>query len=243
MPDDSRQSTPFDAGKPMTLRELAEWNAVRTRDTWRIFQIMGEFVEGYERLARCGPSVSVFGSARTPDGHPYYELGRTVGRRLAERGYAVITGGGPGVMEAANRGAQDAGGASVGLNIVLPHEQHTNPYVDPDKNLTFDYFFARKAMFVKYAQGFIVLPGGFGTMDELFESLTLIQTGKTTRFPIVLMGVAYWQGLLDWMRAQLLDGGYVSPGDLDLLTLTDSPDEAITAIEAFAENSGLSPNF
>lgn len=241
MPD-TRQPTPFEADKPMTLRELAEWNAVRTRDTWRVFQIMGEYVEGYERLARCGPSVSVFGSARTPEGHPYYEMGRAVGRRLAERGYAVITGGGPGVMEAANRGARDAGGVSVGLNIVLPHEQGTNPYVDPRHSLTFDFFSARKAMFVKYAQGFIVLPGGFGTMDELFESLTLIQTGKSTRFPVVLMGASYWQGLLDWIRGQLLDGGYVSPRDVDLFSVTDSPDEAVAQIEAYADTEGLGPN-
>ena len=239
----SRQATPFDADKPMTLRELAEWNAVRQRDTWRIFQIMGEFVEGYERLSRCGPSVSVFGSARTPDDHPYYAMGRAVGARLAERGYAVITGGGPGIMEAANRGARDAGGVSVGLNIRLPHEQGANPYVDPDKNLLFEFFFARKAMFVKYAQGFIVLPGGFGTMDELFESFTLIQTRKTARFPVVLMGRAYWQGLLDWIRTQLLDGGYISPDDVDLFSVTDSPEDAVAIIEAYADTDGVTPNF
>jgi len=238
-----RQPTPFDATKPMTLRELAEWNAVRARDTWRIFQIMGEFVEGFERMGSCGPSVSVFGSARTPEGHPYYELGRAVGRRLAERGYAVITGGGPGVMEAANRGARDAGGVSVGLNIVLPHEQGTNPYVDPDKAIYFDFFFARKTMFVKYAQGFIVLPGGFGTLDELFESLTLIQTGKTARFPVILMGTEYWSGLMDWIQAQLLDGGFISPDDPGLFALTDSPEEAVALIEAFADVEGVAPNF
>ncbi len=241
MPD-TRQPTPFEADKQMTIRELAEWNAVRTRDTWRVFQIMGEYVEGYERLARCGPSVSVFGSARTPEGHPYYDMGRAVGQRLAERGYAVLTGGGPGVMEAANRGARDVGGVSVGLNIVLPHEQGTNPYVDPKHSLTFDFFSARKAMFVKYAQGFIVLPGGFGTMDELFESLTLIQTGKSVRFPVVLMGASYWQGLLDWIRAQLLDGGFISPGDVDLFSVTDSPEEAVAMIEAYADTEGLGPN-
>lgn len=238
-----RQPTPFEADKPMTLRELAEWNDARVRDTWRIFQIMGEFVEGFERLGRVGPSVSVFGSARTPEGHPAYELGRTVGRMLAEHGYAVITGGGPGVMEAANRGARDAGGVSVGLNILLPHEQGTNPYVDVDKALYFDFFFARKTMFVKYAQGFVVLPGGFGTLDELFESLTLIQTHKTERFPVVLMGTSYWQGLLDWMRGQLLDGGFISTGDPDLFTLTDDPAEAVATIESFAATQGLGPNF
>ena len=183
--------TPYQANKKMSQEEQAAWQATRLRDTWRIFRIMGEFVEGFERLAEVGPSVSVFGSARTPPGTPYYELGREVGRRLVERGYAVITGGGPGIMEAANRGAQEAGGASVGLNIVLPHEQRVNPYVDPDRALHFDFFFARKTMFVKYAQGFIVLPGGYGTMDELFESLTLIQTGKTARFPVILMGTKW----------------------------------------------------
>ena len=239
----TRQPTSFEADKPMTLRELAEWNAVRTQDTWRVFKIMGEFVEGYERLARCGPSVSVFGSARTPEGHPYYAMGVAVGRTLAEHGYAVITGGGPGIMEAANRGAQEAGGVSVGLNITLPHEQAGNPYVDRDKNLDFEFFFARKTMFVKYAQGFVVLPGGFGTMDELFESLTLIQTRKTSPFPVVLMGEAYWRGLLDWLNDQLLGGGYISPEDPSLFTVTDDPAEAVRIIEAYAEADGLTPNF
>ena len=235
--------TPFEADRPMTPRDLAAWQRRRSEDTWRVFRIMGEFVEGFERLSSVGPSVSVFGSARTPPGTEYYELGVAVGRRLAERGYAVITGGGPGIMEAANKGAQEAGGASVGLNIVLPHEQGSNPYVDPDKDLVFDFFFARKTMFVKYAQGYVVLPGGFGTMDELFESLTLIQTRKTARFPVVLMGSTYWAGLLDWIRGTLLAGGYVSPGDPDLLVLTDDPDEAVDVIERFCDEAGVSPNF
>ena len=235
--------TPFDADKPMAPADLAAWNEARIGDTWRVFRIMGEFVEGFERLARVGPSVSVFGSARTPPGSPEYELGRAVGHALATAGYAVLTGGGPGVMEAANRGAQDAGGASVGLGIVLPHEQRMNPYVDPDKSLIFDFFFARKTMFVKYAQGFVVLPGGFGTLDELFEAITLIQTGKATRFPVVLMGTAYWSGLLEWIRTAMLGGGFVSPGDPDLLSLTDDPAEAVRIIEAFTAESGVAQNF
>ena len=235
--------TPFDADKPMTPADLAAWNEKRISDTWQVFRIMGEFVEGFERLARIGPSVTVFGSARTPDGAPFYEMGRAVGRALAEAGFAVLTGGGPGIMEAANRGAQDAGGASVGLGIVLPHEQRTNPYVDRDKELLFDFFFARKTMFVKYAQGYVVLPGGFGTLDELFEAVTLIQTGKATRFPIVLMGTAYWAGLVEWIRATLLADGMISPADPDLITLTDDPAEAVRIIEAFTDATGVAQNF
>jgi uncharacterized protein (TIGR00730 family) len=235
--------TPFDADKPMAPADLAAWNEKRIADTWHIFRIMGEFVEGFERLARIGPSVSVFGSARTPPGSPDYELGRAVGRTLAEQGYAVLTGGGPGVMEAANRGAQEAGGASVGLGIVLPHEQRTNPYVDRDKEIVFDFFFARKTMFVKYAQGFIVLPGGFGTLDELFEAVTLIQTRKSARFPVVLMGTAFWGGLLDWIRQTLLTTGYISVEDPDLLSLTDDPAEAVRIIEAFTAEEGVAQNF
>jgi uncharacterized protein (TIGR00730 family) len=243
MPDAPRQPTPYEAPKAMTPAEREEWERRRSTDTWRVFRIMSEFVEGFDRLSRVGPSVSVFGSARTPPGAPYYEMGVAVGRALAERGYAVITGGGPGIMEAANKGAQEAGGVSIGLNIALPHEQGSNPYVDPDKNLLFEFFFARKTMFVKYAQGFVVLPGGFGTLDELFESLTLIQTRKTARFPVVLMGTDYWAGLLGWVRQTLRGGGYVSPDDPDLVTLTDSPEEAADAIERFGEESGIAPNF
>lgn len=241
--DSSPKATPFDAEKAMSARELAEWNEVRIQDTWRIFRIMSEFVEGFERMGRVGPSVSVFGSARTPPGSEYYEMGVAVGRTLVEHGFAVITGGGPGIMEAANKGAQEGGGASVGLGIVLPHEQSANPYVDPDKNLMFDFFFARKTMFVKYAQGYIVLPGGFGTMDELFESLTLIQTRKTARFPVVLMGSAYWSGLMDWINSTLLEGGYISPDDPALVSLTDDPLEAVSIIESFTQAEGISTNF
>lgn len=242
MPD-TPVPTPFHAEKPMSPSDLARWNEARIKDTWRVFRIMSEFVEGFERMGTIGPGVSVFGSARTKPGTPEYELGVAVGRTLAERGYAVITGGGPGIMEAGNKGAQAGGGASVGLNIVLPHEQSGNPYIDPDKELTFDFFFARKTMFVKYAQGYIVLPGGFGTMDELFESLTLIQTGKADRFPVVLMGTEYWSGLLAWIESTLKAGGYISPDDTDLFHLTDDPDEAVDIIDRFCQQGGVTPNF
>ncbi len=197
-------------------------------DPWRVMRIQSEFVEGFGALAELGPAVSVFGSARTKPGTPFYEIGTQVGRRLVEKGYAVITGGGPGAMEAANKGARDAGGASVGLGIELPFEQGLNEYVNLGVN--FRYFFARKTMFVKYAQGFIVLPGGFGTLDELFEAVTLVQTQKVTSFPIVLMGTEYWGGLFDWLRGTVLDAGTVSRKDVDLLHLTDDVDEAVRMV-------------
>jgi uncharacterized protein (TIGR00730 family) len=194
-------------------------------DPWRVMRIQSEFVEGFGALAELGPAVSVFGSARTRPGSPEYEAGVAIGRALAEAGFSVITGGGPGSMEAANKGAGEAGGVSVGLGIELPFEQGLNPYVDIGVN--FRYFFVRKTMFVKYASGFIVLPGGFGTLDELFEALTLVQTRKVTRFPIVLFGTAYWQGLIDWVRNTVVDGGKASAIDLDLVHLTDDVGEAI----------------
>ncbi len=197
-----------------------------------MMRIQAEFVEGFGALAELGPAISVFGSARTKPDHPHYTLGVEVGRRLAEAGYAVITGGGPGAMEAANRGACEAGGISVGLGIELPHEQGMNEWVD--LGVHFRYFFARKTMFVKYAQGFIVLPGGFGTFDELFEALTLVQTQKVTSFPIVLIGTEYWGGLLDWIRSTVLADGMIGPPDVDLLTLTDDVDEAIEVVHRFA---------
>jgi uncharacterized protein (TIGR00730 family) len=206
-------------------RGSSEW--VHT-DPWRVMRIQSEFVEGFGALAELGPAVSVFGSARTKPGSAFYELATDVGRRLVQAGYAVITGGGPGAMEAANKGALDAGGASVGLGIELPFEQGLNEYVNLGVN--FRYFFARKTMFVKYAQGFIVLPGGFGTLDELFEAVTLVQTQKVTSFPIVLMGSDYWGGLFDWLRGTVLDAGTVSPKDVDLLHLTDDVDEAVLMV-------------
>jgi uncharacterized protein (TIGR00730 family) len=203
----------------------AEWLHA---DPWRVMRIQSEFVEGFGALAELGPAVSVFGSARTKPGSPYYALAEEVGGRLVRAGYAVITGGGPGAMEAANKGAADAGGASVGLGIELPFEQGLNDYVNLGVN--FRYFFARKTMFVKYAEGFIVLPGGFGTLDELFEAVTLVQTQKVTSFPIVLMGTDYWGGLLDWLKASALDHGTISEKDLRLLHVTDDLDEAVRTI-------------
>ncbi|MFC7487654.1 TIGR00730 family Rossman fold protein [Knoellia sp. CPCC 206453] len=206
-------------------RGSADW--VHT-DPWRVMRIQSEFVEGFGALAELGPAVSVFGSARTNEDDPTYDLGVRVGASLVEAGYAVITGGGPGAMEAANKGACEAGGTSVGLGIELPFETGLNPYVDLGVN--FRYFFARKTMFVKYSQGFIVLPGGFGTLDELFEAITLVQTQKVTSFPIILMGTAYWQGLLDWLQSSALTAGTISAKDLALITLTDDVEEAVAAI-------------
>jgi uncharacterized protein (TIGR00730 family) len=199
-------------------------------DPWRVHRITAEFVEGFGALAELGPAVAVFGSARTKPDSVEYQQGVEVGRLLAEAGYAVITGGGPGAMESANQGAVKGGGTSVGLGIELPFEQGLNDYVDLGVN--FRYFFARKTMFVKYAQGFIVLPGGFGTMDELFEALTLVQTRKVTSFPIVLLGAAYWSGLVEWLRTAMVGQGKASPADLDLFKVTDSPAEAVEAIRA-----------
>ncbi|MFL5777565.1 MAG: TIGR00730 family Rossman fold protein [Chloroflexota bacterium] len=202
-------------------------------DPWRALRILSEFVDGFDALAGLGPAVTVFGSARTRPDDPLYELARRIGRRLAEDGFAVITGGGPGSMEAANRGCQEGGGLSVGCNIELPHEQSINAYVD--LGVEFRYFFARKTMFVKYADGFVILPGGFGTLDELFEALTLIQTRKVRNFPVVLVGTAYWRGLIAWIREVQLPAGAIAAGDIDLLQLTDDPDEVISIMHTFRE--------
>ena len=202
-------------------------------DPWRVLRIQAEFVEGFGALANLGPAISVFGSARTPGDHPDYALARRTAGLLVGAGYAVITGGGPGIMEAANRGAWEAAGTSVGLGIELPFEQGMNEYVDLGVN--FRYFFARKTMFVKYSQGFVVFPGGFGTIDELFEALTLVQTGKVTTFPIILVGSAYWRGLVDWLRATMSADGKISPGDLDLIHVTDDPQEAVAILRAAEE--------
>jgi uncharacterized protein (TIGR00730 family) len=202
-------------------------------DTWRALRILSEFVEGFEALAGVGRAVAVFGSARNADGSPGYELARQVGGELARAGFAVITGGGPGAMEAANRGAHEAGGLSIGCNIELPHEQHLNPYVD--LSVEFHYFFARKTMFVKYSDAFVIMPGGLGTLDELFEALTLIQVGKIRNFPVVLIGHAYWDGLLAWMRDVQVPAGAIAAADLDLIDVTDDPAEAVAIIVAYAE--------
>jgi len=220
------------------------WNEIKTNDSWAIFKIMGEFVSGYEKLSQIGPCVSIFGSARTKPGEKYYELTEEVAKKIVDAGYGVITGGGPGIMEAGNKGAHLGGGTSVGLNIELPFEQHDNPYIDPDKSLDFDYFFVRKVMFVKYSQGFVVMPGGFGTLDELFEAITLIQTKKIELFPIILVGRDFWEGLFDWIKAALLDkNGNISPKDLDLIHIVDTADEVTYILDSFYKEFDLSPNF
>ncbi|WP_190808841.1 TIGR00730 family Rossman fold protein [Flagellimonas sp. S3867] len=219
------------------------WNEIKTNDSWAIFKIMGEFVNGFEKMSAIGPCVSIFGSARTKPGDKYYELSVKVAKRVAEAGYGIITGGGPGIMEAGNKGANLAGGTSVGLNIDLPFEQHDNPYIDSDKSLDFDYFFVRKVMFVKYSQGFVVMPGGFGTLDELFEAITLIQTNKIHTFPIILVGTKFWTGLLGWIKDTMLEAGNISPKDLDLIKIVDTEEEVVQIIDAFYKGRDLSPNF
>lgn len=221
-----------------------DWTEIKTNDSWAIFKIMSEFVEGYERMAKIGPSISVFGSARTKDDNKYYQLATEVSEKLAQAGYGVITGGGPGIMEAANKGAQQGGGKSVGLNIDLPFEQNHNPYIDQEHNLEFDYFFVRKVIFVKYSQGFVVLPGGFGTLDEMFEALTLIQTKKISNRPVVLIGTDYWSGLMEWVeRVMLRQENNISEKDLNLYAIVDTAEEAVQYIEDFYRNHELSPNF
>ncbi len=221
-----------------------DWNEIKTNDSWAIFKIMSEFVEGYERMARIGPCISIFGSARTKEENPYYGLAVEIGEKLARAGYGVITGGGPGIMEAGNKGAKQGGGKSVGLNIELPFEQHFNPYIDSEHNLNFDYFFVRKVIFVKYAQGFVILPGGFGTLDELFEAITLIQTKKINKRPVVLVGKSYWTGLVEWVKAVMLEKeNNISSADLEYLSIVETADEAVKYIEDFYKTHELSPNF
>lgn len=221
-----------------------DWNEIKSQNSWMIFKVMAEFVEGLDKLAKIGPCVTIFGSARTKPDNPYYQLAEEVAKRLVQQGYGVITGGGPGIMEAGNKGAKEAGGKSVGLNIELPFEQNGNIYIDPDKLISFDYFFVRKVMFVKYSQGFIVMPGGLGTLDELFEAYTLIQTKKIGRFPIVLVGKSYWTGLLVWIKEVLVEQEKnVSPEDLSLINLVDTPEEAVNVINEFYTKYALQPNF
>ncbi|WP_303850547.1 TIGR00730 family Rossman fold protein [Seleniivibrio woodruffii] len=208
---------------------------MKVGDTWRIFKILAEFVEGFEKLSGIDPAVTVFGSARVKEGDEKYDLAREIGRKLAAEGISVVTGGGPGVMEAANRGAFEAGGQSIGLNIELPFEQKINPYVK--KSVTFDYFFVRKVMLVKYANAFIILPGGFGTMDELFEAITLIQTGKIIPFPMILVGTEYWGGLIDWLKNTMLENGYIRKQDLQYIQLVDTPEEVITIVRQFLDTN------
>lgn len=220
-----------------------DWQGVKADDTWSVFKIMAEFVEGFEKMSKIGPCVSIFGSARTAPENPYFELAEEIAYKIAREGYGIISGGGPGIMEAANRGAQKAGGKSVGVNIKLPFEQEPNPFIDNDKSITFDYFFVRKTMFIKYSQGFVVLPGGFGTLDEFFEALTLIQTGKIGKFPIILAGKDYWQGLYDWICSTMLKHGNINKEDLMLFKIADTADEVVHHINDFYSRYLLKPNF
>ncbi|MBI2729506.1 MAG: TIGR00730 family Rossman fold protein [Sphingobacteriales bacterium] len=220
------------------------WTESKAHSSWQLFKIMAEFVDGFETMAKIGPCVSIFGSARTKPGHKYYEMTIEIAKRLGEEGFGIITGGGPGIMEAANKGAQLAGAKSVGLNIELPFEQQSNPYIDKDKMVHFDYFFVRKVMFTKYAQGFIMMPGGFGTMDEFFEVATLIQTDKFEESPMVLVGKTYWTGLINWMHEVMQEQeNNISPGDLDLLKIVDTPEEAVQYIVSYFNKYPLQPNF
>lgn len=228
----------------MIKKHSKAWNEIKSNDSWAIFKIMGEFVHGYERMSQIGPCVTIFGSARTKPDQKYYKFTVELAKKIVKHGYGVITGGGPGIMEAGNKGAHLAGGTSVGLNITLPFEEYDNPYIDRDKNLNFDYFFVRKVMFVKYAQGFVVMPGGLGTLDEFFEAITLIQTQKIDKFPIILVGTEFWQGLLDWVKGTLLENfSSINPTDLDLIHLVDTTDEVIEILDEFYSQSNLSPNF
>lgn len=223
--------------------EERNWAEIKSSDSWAIFKVMSEMVEGFEKLARIGPCVSIFGSARVKSDHPYYKIAEEIGEKLVQHGYGVITGGGPGIMEAGNKGAQQQKGKSVGLNIYLPFEQHNNIYIDRDKLINFDYFFVRKVMFVKYSQGFIVMPGGFGTFDELFEAITLIQTKKIGKFPIVLVVKDYWEGLMKWIKKIMLEEKFINPQDMELFNLVDTPEEAVEVIDNFYSKYGLVPNF
>lgn len=219
------------------------WSEIKSEESWRIFKIMSEFVQGIDHLSKIGPCVSIFGSARTSPEDTYYKLAEQIAAKLVRHGYGVITGGGPGIMEAGNKGAKSESGRSVGLNIELPFEQTPNPYIDSDKNMNFDFFFVRKVMFVKYSQGFIIMPGGFGTLDEMFESLTLIQTHKIGRFPVVLVGTEYWTGLLDWMKNTMVGHGNIHAEDLELFEVVDTPTEAVKIIDDFYAKYLLKPNF
>jgi uncharacterized protein (TIGR00730 family) len=228
----------------MNNSDLKNWNEIKTNDSWSVFKIMGEFVDGYEKMSKIGPCVSIFGSARTDSSDDFYNLTTQIAKDIVKLGFGVITGGGPGVMEAANKGAKLALGSSVGLNIKLPFEQHDNPYIDEDKSLDFDYFFVRKVMFMKYSKGFVVMPGGFGTLDELFEAITLIQTKKSEKFPIILVGSSFWTKCYSWIKDVLLiKYEYISKNDLDLISIVDTSKEVIDILSNFYKKKSLRPNF
>lgn len=221
-----------------------DWSDIKAQNSWQIFKIMSEFVEGFEKMSKIGPCVSIFGSARTKPDNKYYQMAEEIAFKLVKEGYGIISGGGPGIMEAANKGARKGGGKSVGLNIELPFEQKHNDYIDTDKCINFDYFFVRKTIFLKYSQGFIGMPGGFGTIDELFESLTLVQTHKIAQFPVVLVGIDYWSGLIDWIKTTMLaQEKNISEADLDLFKIVDTTDEAVKHIVDFYSKYLLKPNF
>ncbi len=233
----------MDSSTIETINNLKQELGASQEDLWRVFRIMAEFVEGYETMGKIKPSIAVFGSARTKPSNKYYKLTVRVAKELSKKGFGIITGGGPGIMEAANRGAKEANGSSTGVNIELPHEQFAKPYIDQDKLLSFRYFFVRKVMFFKYAQGYIIMPGGFGTIDEFFEVLTLIQTGKTERVPIIVMGKEYWQPLMSWLKKYMLDFKLIEDFDMDLFKLTDDPKEAAQIIYDFHKDKTIKPNF
>jgi uncharacterized protein (TIGR00730 family) len=243
--DESLINPEFDANDTRLHDSLKQktWDETVTKDSWMVFKVMAEFVDGYEKLAKIGPCVSIFGSARLQPESKYYEMAVEIAEKITKIGFGIITGGGPGIMEAGNKGAFNAKGKSIGLNIDLPFEQHFNPYINRSYSMNFDYFFVRKVMFVKYSQGFVVMPGGFGTLDELTEALTLIQTNKIGKFPIVLVGSDFWGGLLDWFKATLLKEKMIHEEDLDLYRVVDTADEAVAHIKAFYDKYSVNVNF
>ncbi|MBO9692848.1 TIGR00730 family Rossman fold protein [Chryseobacterium sp.] len=243
--DESLVNPEFDINETKLHNSFRQktWDETITKDSWMVFKVMAEFVDGYEKLAKIGPCVSIFGSARLKPESKYYEMAVDIAEKITKLGFGIITGGGPGIMEAGNKGAFNAKGRSIGLNIDLPFEQHFNPYINKSYSMNFDYFFVRKVMFVKYSQGFVVMPGGFGTLDELTEAMTLIQTNKIGKFPIVLVGSDFWGGLLDWFKDTLLKEGMIAEDDLDLYRVVDSADEAVAHIKAFYDKYSVNVNF
>ncbi|SIQ66787.1 hypothetical protein SAMN05880574_1209 [Chryseobacterium sp. RU37D] len=243
--DESLINPEFDINETKLQNSLRQktWDETITKDSWMVFKVMAEFVDGYEKLAKIGPCVSIFGSARLKPQSKYYKMAVEIAEKITKIGFGIITGGGPGIMEAGNKGAFNVQGKSIGLNIDLPFEQHFNPYINKSYSMNFDYFFVRKVMFVKYSQGFVVMPGGFGTLDELTEALTLIQTNKIGRFPIVLVGSEFWSGLLDWFKATLLKEKMIHEEDLDLYRVVDTADEAVAHIKAFYDKYSVNVNF
>ncbi|MDG4653959.1 TIGR00730 family Rossman fold protein [Chryseobacterium arthrosphaerae] len=243
--DESLVNPEFDINETKLHNSFRQktWDETITKDSWMVFKIMAEFVDGYEKLAKIGPCVSIFGSARLKPENKYYEMAVEIAEKITKLGFGIITGGGPGIMEAGNKGAFNAKGKSIGLNIDLPFEQHFNPYINKSYSMNFDYFFVRKVMFVKYSQGFVVMPGGFGTLDELTEAMTLIQTNKIGKFPIVLVGSEFWSGLLEWFKATLLKEGMIAEDDLDLYRVVDTADEAVAHIKAFYDKYSVNVNF